>query len=167
MTLPTSELAYQDCYAILDAALADEQGVKVRLATKAQAYHLRQRAHYARSLDRRKNLEVYPEVTDPMHGISYYDKLTLRVIEDTDEGCWWVSVEQNGVIPGEVVSLSTGNSVAMALPVVPALPPPPADPTPPDLGAAFDALPGVPEPEPRTPLAEILPPLQRPRPRRV
>lgn len=134
MTVSNSLYAYEDCFGVLDAALADEKGLRMRFDTPSAAVYFRLRCHYARKLDREKNKEVYPK-TDLRHGMSQYDKVTIRLREDGDT---WLYFEKITSLPGEVESLS-GAEVKITLEYVPpkALPPPPAAP---DLAAEFDEI---------------------------
>jgi len=75
MTLPTSRLAYHDCFEAMDAALADPRGARIKTP---DAGHLRMRMHQGRNLDRKENAQTYEE-GHPLHGRSIYDKLVLRV----------------------------------------------------------------------------------------
>ena len=142
MTVSKSPLAYDDAYAALDAALADQQGVRVKMADEAAAINFRMRCHQARKIDRDRNAETY-EKPDPRHGASDYDRLILRIRYVDDD--WYLYFEKNTVIPGEVESLS-GKEVIAALPakLVPrALPPP--TPQVMDLEDAFEQMPTVEE----------------------
>lgn len=113
MTVSTSRLAYEDAYAVMMAALEDPRGVRVRMASVDAATHFRLRCHQARKIDRQENAITY-ERPHPMHGVSPYDKLVLRIVTD-DDGVW-LTVAQNTVIPGEVQSLTTGEHVELEMP---------------------------------------------------
>jgi hypothetical protein len=60
------------------------------------------RVHHARQLARNANKEVYAP-GDAMHGVSEYDRLTLRIREG--EGCFYVYLEHAPALEG-VESLS-------------------------------------------------------------
>lgn len=98
MTTPTSRNAYRPYYEILDRALASEAGLRIRVSDRGAANQLRVRLHTARSLDRDLARSAY-ELEDPKHGISVYDELTVRVVEE--EGGTSVIIEPNRVI-GEI-----------------------------------------------------------------
>lgn len=152
MTASTSRLAYDDAYAIMDAAIVDDKGVRVRMLDHAAANHMRARCHMARVLDRRENAATY-ERPHPMHGVSAYDRLKLTIEED-GVGCWLMLI-RNNVIPGEVESLTTGEQLSLDLTQLMPPPrqlqiePPKAPLTDGELGDAFDALPTVDGEEPR------------------
>ena len=84
MSISTSPLSYTDCYAMMDAALADPLGSRIPIrrpthdASIAEATFLRMRMHQARKLNRELNAKIY-EPDNVMHGCSMYDKLTMRI----------------------------------------------------------------------------------------
>lgn len=82
MSLPTSHLAYADCFEVLDAALEDTYGVRFPVDDQDKATHLRMRIHMARKIDRERNAELYPDPGHPLHGRSQYDKIVVRIKED-------------------------------------------------------------------------------------
>lgn len=138
MTLSKSPGAYSDCYAAMDAAITDELGVRLLVADTDTAIFFRMRCHQARKIDREKNAMTY-ESDHPLHSSSIYDQLVLKIEKDA-EGTWLI-LEKNNVIPGTIVSLSTGEEVEAALPSrapVPKVPEPAVD-----IGAAFDEMPTV------------------------
>lgn len=146
MTVSTSRLAYEDAYTVMMAALEDPKGVRVRMLSMDAATHFRLRCHQARKIDRQENAITY-ERPHPMHGVSPYDKLVLRI--QTDDDGVWLTFAQNTTIPGEVQSLTTGEFVELEMPQ---LPPPtqrqiaaPRAPTDTELGNAFEDLPTVAE----------------------
>lgn len=158
MTVSTSRLAFEDCYTVMMAALEDPKGVRMKAGSQDAAIHFRLRCHQARKIDRAENAQTY-ERPHPMHGVSPYDKLVLKIRQDT-EG-WWLLFEQNGVIPGEVQSLTTGEQLALDMPQL--MPPPkqiepPRTPSDEELGDAFEDIPTV---------GEILPPMAKPAIRRI
>ena len=90
-----------DVYDILDRALNDNRGVRIRFGREGDAIQLRLRIHEARHSERRRNRLAY----DPgheMHNRSIYDGLVLRIREDSGE--WYLYIEHNTA--GEVESLS-------------------------------------------------------------
>lgn len=84
MTTSTSRLAYKDCYEVMDKALVDDLGLRVKVKDVDAAYHLRMRMHTARTIARKENQQVFEE-GHPMYGRSPYDILVLRIksIKDT------------------------------------------------------------------------------------
>lgn len=86
MAMSDSRLAFKDCYELYEKALDDPKGIKVKFPTHDDAWHFRHRLHHARILDRRDNKRVFDE-DHPMHGLSEYDKITIRVTR-TDDGAW-------------------------------------------------------------------------------
>jgi hypothetical protein len=94
VSLPHQIAAYEDCFEIFDAALADPKGARACPITREKAYHLRMRMNMARYLHRRESMRMYP-VEDQRHGKSEYDKLKTTIKEDTS-GEWWVYVERWG-----------------------------------------------------------------------
>lgn len=117
MTISHSPLAYEDCYAVLDKALADPQGVRVLMRDWNAAYFFRMRCHNARKIDRKKNKEIYEDKAHPLHGCSEYDRLIIRIRVDED-GDYWLFIEQIAVAPGDVFSLTSDERVDLALPQI-------------------------------------------------
>lgn len=107
MTISISRLAYEDCYKVMDAALDDAVGARVKFSDHGMAMFFRMRLNQARKIDRKDNMQLYEE-DHPLYGRSAYDKLVARV-EDT-----WVYVEKIGIDLGDIEPLSG----------VPKLPPP-------------------------------------------
>lgn len=91
MTLPTHRVSYQVEYGILDKALNDELGARVKMPTWEAANHLRSRVHQARKIDRVQNTDAYPE-GHQMHGQSIYDKLVCRIKQH--KGYHYLYIEQ-------------------------------------------------------------------------
>lgn len=98
-----SRFAYDDCYSLMEAALADGVGTRYLVDDVGRANQLRLRLNYARSIDREQNAEAYP-LEHPMHGRSEYDKLIFKV--NLREGQWWVYIEVNTLNPLKVEGLS-------------------------------------------------------------
>lgn len=110
MTLPTSRLAYSDCYDAFDKAVADRKGIRISMRDEAQATYYRMRLNQARKIDRRENAKVY-EPGHPMHGCSPYDAIVIRLLPEVDDdevptGNWWLYLQKQEIIPGIVESLS-------------------------------------------------------------
>ena len=99
MTISVSRLAYEDCYKVMDAALEDAIGARVKFIDHGTAMFFRMRLHQARKIDRKDNMQLYEE-DHPLYGRSAYDKLAARVIDA------WVYVEKIGIDLGEIEPLS-------------------------------------------------------------
>lgn len=154
MTISHSRLAYADCYRIMDAALADERGVKIKFTDEKHATFFRMRCHQARAIERRESKEIYDK-GDLHWGVSQHERLILRIRPDGD--LWWVLIEQAAVSPGDIVSLTTGERLDVGLPQIEYQPqrqlPPPQAPTDDALAEAFDNITAVADDK-----VEILPP---------
>lgn len=157
MTVSNSPLSYDDCYTVMTSAIADPNGLRLRMADQDAALYFRMRCHQARKIDRDKNKETYPK-NDPtyghLHGTSEYDRLVLRI--KLQDRVWWLYMEKNTIIPGIAESLTDGNEVEMDMPqrVVPrAIDHVPqlqlAAPTDKEIGEAFEAVPTVQAPKVR------------------
>jgi hypothetical protein len=103
MVVSTSRLAYSDCFDLMDRAIADQKGIKVKFDSYDDAFNFRFRIHSARRIDRNENKQMYPE-GHPMHGRSVYDQITCR-IRRFDGGAW-LRLERNDAREFEVESLS-------------------------------------------------------------
>lgn len=77
MALPTSRLAYEDVFKILDRALDTPRGIRMKMADEGAAKKMRSRIHYARKLDRDDNRQNFSH-DHPMYGRSIYDPITLE-----------------------------------------------------------------------------------------
>lgn len=104
MTAPATRLAYGDAYEYLDRALDDPAGIRIECGSKAEAYTLRSRLHYARRVDRNDNSIALP-LGDELHAKSVYDILVCRIKEDTTGG-WWVYIERAVIGDKVIESLS-------------------------------------------------------------
>ena len=102
MVTSTSRLAYSDCFDLMDKAIADPKGIKVKFAKGEDAWHFRIRLHTARKIDRIDNKEVY-EQGHPMHGRSVYDQLTMRIRKADDHV--WLRLERIDARVFEIESL--------------------------------------------------------------
>lgn len=102
MSVSNSPLAYSDCREVMQSAIEDKRGVRVRMDSMGDAMHFRMRCHQARSLDRKENAKSY-ERDHPLHGRSAYDVLVLRLVEDVD--CAWVYFEKVALDISRVESL--------------------------------------------------------------
>lgn len=111
MSLPTSTLAYSQCYEVLDLALKDSLGIRMRVDRKPSpqenldaAMNFRMRCHQARKLDRDRNAEVYPDPEHPLHGRSAYDVLIIRDPKVTHDGDVYLVIERCDLaIDGSVI----------------------------------------------------------------
>jgi hypothetical protein len=103
MVTSTSRLAYGDCFDLMDKAIADPKGIKIKFAKQEDAWHFRIRLHTARKIDRLDNQITYPE-THAMHGKSPYDALTMRI--RNQKGDWWLRLERIDAREFEIESLS-------------------------------------------------------------
>lgn len=95
MTTSLSRAAYSDCYAYFDKALTTKLGIRIRVKDAGAAKHLRSRLHTARVNSRREAMDIYAE-DHPMHGISPYDNLIVRVKSKDKPGqsiAWYVFIE--------------------------------------------------------------------------
>lgn len=108
MSLPTSLLAYADCIEAFDKCLEAASGmIRLKMPDYGAANFFRMRLHNARSLDRRRNREIYSAQPDhPMFGCSPYDPITAKV-RHTDDS-WWVYLKKisiDGIVIEEVTEL--------------------------------------------------------------
>lgn len=103
MSVSTSLLAYQDCLEIMDRALADPKGARIKVTDADEASHQRLRMHYARKLHRDENAKTY-EAGHKMHGRSEYDALTVRI--KNVEGIVYLYLERTDIVANEIESLS-------------------------------------------------------------
>lgn len=103
MSTSTSRLSFQDCFDLLDQAIADPKGVRVKFAENGDAWQFRLRIHAARKLDRKANAETYAE-DHAMYGRSAYDVITARII--TDSNGIWLYLKKLDIKDLQVESLS-------------------------------------------------------------
>ena|SRR5271166_1039341 len=86
MTFSHSRLAFSDCFELMDRALDDARGIRVKFPDFKSAWHMRNRLHHARRIDRDDNRETYKDNPDhPLYGRSAYDGLAVRVRENGEE----------------------------------------------------------------------------------
>lgn len=88
MTLSTSDLAYVDCYKLLDQALDARKGIRIQYASENDVNYQASRFNKARALDRIKNTTLH-QVGDLLYGKSLYDGISIRKRSD-DNGVWYV-----------------------------------------------------------------------------
>lgn len=125
MTLPTSVLAFKDCFDLMDRAIASDKGMRVKYENEAQAQYHQLRFNRARGLDRQANLKLYDE-GHPMHGRSPYDELSVRRRTDGN-GNWYLIILKLSAVAdmAEVEELTDEDMVALLNPSsIPTLPAP-------------------------------------------
>jgi hypothetical protein len=103
MVTSTSRLAYSDCFDLMDKAIADPKGIKIKFAAGEDAWHFRIRLHTARKIDRLDNKDIYDQ-GHPMHGRSVYDQLTMRIRKTSDFA--WLRLERIDTREFEIESLT-------------------------------------------------------------
>ena len=104
----TSRLAYRDCYEVLDKALRNTKGIKVKVPDHGSGNNYRLRLHMARSIDRKDNQATYPE-EHKLHGRSVYDPLVIRLRQEGKN--WWMYVEKFSTENLEIESLGEENVI--------------------------------------------------------
>lgn len=104
MAISNSRFSYGDCYDLMDKAIADPKGIRIKFGSYGDALHFRLRLHTARRIDRKDNLEVFA-ADHAMHGKSAYDPLIMRLKENAD-GTTWLRLEKVDAREFEVESLS-------------------------------------------------------------
>lgn len=104
MAISNSRFSYGDCFDLMDKALADDKGIRIKFEAYGEALHFRLRLHTARRIDRKDNLEVYP-ADHAMHGKSPYDPIIMK-IKGSSDGKWWLRLEKVDAREFEVESLS-------------------------------------------------------------
>lgn len=85
MTLSESELAYRDCFEVLDNAMEHKLGIRKEFPSTESAKYFQMRCNQARKLNRRKTSRIYSDPNDPRHGTSIYDELRITVEWDEDK----------------------------------------------------------------------------------
>ena len=103
MAVSTSRLAFSDCFELLERAINDHKGIRIKFASYDDAFAFRLRIHKARQLDRKDNEEMYEE-GHKLHGRSVYDQLTCKIRNFT--GGTWLRIERLDTMEYEVESLS-------------------------------------------------------------
>lgn len=112
MTTPKSRLAYKMHFDMLDLAMADPKGIRVRQLDSGVAWRLRLELHHARSIDRDDNRVAYEEGHN-LHGCSIYDQLLITI--DTDsENQVWLYLHKRDTANFQIESLSEMAEVAQA-----------------------------------------------------
>ena len=102
MSLPTSSLAYTDCYEVFEKALDDPKGIRIKCATHNDAVFFRMRLHNARKIMREDNAKTYDR-GHPQHGTTEFDKLSVRIrnLRDT----FYLYIEHT-LVPEDIEKLS-------------------------------------------------------------
>ena len=89
---------------MFDEALAGKHGARCIVGSYTKANFFRMRMHQARAIDRKDNMELYPDPGEALHGRSLYDQLMLQLREDV-EGHWWVYAVKTELDPGRIERL--------------------------------------------------------------
>jgi hypothetical protein len=106
MGMSNSRLAFSDCYELMEKALEDQKGIRIKYATEQDAWLYRLRLHNARKIDRKDNQENY-EAGHGMHGRSIYDQLIMRLRPVLNgNGAYWLRIEKLTIDGLEIHSLS-------------------------------------------------------------
>ena len=105
MNLPTSRIAYQKYYEIFDRAANSSRGIRIEFNTVDEALFFRSRMHQARKIDRKHNIEIYPDPSHNLHGCSAYDTFTIRAPVRDTEGKWWLYIERNDIVDVHIEEL--------------------------------------------------------------
>ncbi len=103
MVASTSRLSYKDCFELMDRALADDRGIRVKFLSGGDAWSFRLRLNAARVIDRKENVSTYDE-EHPMYGVSIYDRLISKIRKIN--GQVWLYIERLDAIEYELESLS-------------------------------------------------------------
>lgn len=109
MAISNSRFSYGDCYDLMDKALADPKGIRIKFNSWGDALHFRLRLHTARRIDRKDNLDVFP-AEHAMHGKSPYDPLIMRLKRTADGEVTWLRLEKVDAREFEVESLTDGDT---------------------------------------------------------
>lgn len=104
MVTSSSRLAFSDCYELMEKAISDPKGIKIKFARDEDAWHFRVRLHTARRIDRTDNMKLFPE-DHMMHGKSPYDTLVMRIKPNGDGG-YWLRLERISIDHLEIESLA-------------------------------------------------------------
>lgn len=102
MSLSKSRFAYTDCYEVLDRAMDDPSGIRVRIRDYDAALIFRSRLHYARKLKREDSERLY-EPDDPKFGVTIYDTLVVRIKNVSDQFFIYIEHRQT---PTDIQSLA-------------------------------------------------------------
>lgn len=103
MTTPKSRLAYGMHFDILDRAMTDDKGIRVKMTDHSQAWRLRLELHHARSIDRDDNRAAYAP-GHKLHGCSVYDQLLVTI--EQPEGEVWLYIHKRSIDTFHIEDLS-------------------------------------------------------------
>lgn len=110
MTTSTSRLAYDDVIELLERAVSDGVGCRIKfdkrptfLENRGDAYQYRNRIHYARKLDREANKEIY-QSGHPLYGRSQYDIFSASI--RTEDGEVYIYLEKRTINSLKIEDLS-------------------------------------------------------------
>lgn len=108
MTTPKSRLAYQAHFDVLDQAMNDPKGIRIRADDNGKAWRMRLEFHHARDLDRKDNAQTY-EPGHMLYGCSVYDQLLLTIEQDDDQT--WLYIRKRDARSFSIESLSEAHPV--------------------------------------------------------
>jgi|SRR5215472_9049442 len=103
MSMSPNLMAYESEITAFEQAKQSPRGIRIEFDDLAAARYYANRLHYARKRDRMENTRLFGPQT-PMHGRSEFDAIRVRLREDKI-GHWWVYLEKNEEIPGNVEEL--------------------------------------------------------------
>lgn len=103
MAMSDSRAAYIDVFKVLDQAMEDPVGVRIKFTDNGDAMRYRLRINYARKLDRQDNREIY-DVGHKMYGRSIYDPIQAIIEKDGD--AFWLYVRKADAIPLAIENLT-------------------------------------------------------------
>lgn len=112
MATSNSRLAYTDCFNLMDRALEDAKGARVKFPDYGAAWQYRLRLHTARRIDRTDNQRDFNE-SHSLHGRSIYDSLRVTIKRGSDVA--WLYVEKVDGIEFEIENLSEVNGLEEAV----------------------------------------------------
>jgi hypothetical protein len=120
MAVSTSRIAFSDCFDLLEKAINDEKGIRIKFASYDDAFNFRLRIHKARQIDRIDNRGTY-DTGHPLYGRSVYDQISCKI--RSFNGGAWLKLEKITAREFEIESLSDEPSEP-ELALAPKLPPP-------------------------------------------
>src|SRR6266576_3824526 len=104
-----SRLIHQDCFDLMDQAIANVKGTRIKFPDHGAAWHFRLRLHKARRIDREDNTRTF-ERDHPMYGRSIYDPLVVKI--RVIDGDTWLYLEKLSVEHFVVESLDVDDETA-------------------------------------------------------
>lgn len=93
MTLSSNRGAYQDCYKLLEQALATQRGIRVLCKDYTEAHLLRLRLNKARLLNAEANRRTF-EPEHPLYNTSEFYILTIKVEFEEGRQRWLCILEK-------------------------------------------------------------------------